>query len=166
MFASLSQANNVGKGICAMFVFISSLPTIRMPLLTVWVTGLVAFASAGSETALSPASVMFPLTGVARVSQVGTARGPERKGKGSLTAWIPLGVARECVCTWRCPWCWTLRPSLRMNIWGWAAWLFGTTLRASRENCRWRQEGHRPQSKIKNQNQLPLLNMTGGTVLL
>lgn len=65
MFASLSQANNVGKGICAMFVFTSSLPTIRLPLLPVWVTGLVAFASAGSETAVSPASVLFPLTGVA-----------------------------------------------------------------------------------------------------
>lgn len=66
-----------------------------MPLLTVWVTGLVPFASAGSETALSPASVMFPLTGVARVSQVGTARGTERKGQGFLESWIPrdgLGV--------------------------------------------------------------------------
>lgn len=97
MFASLSQPNNVGEGICAMFVFISSLPTIRMPLLTVWVTGLVPFASAGSETALSPASVTFPLTGVARVSQVGTARGTERKGQGSLTSWIPLGMAWERV---------------------------------------------------------------------
>ena len=64
MFASLSQANNADTGICAMFVFTSSLTTTRLPLLPVWVTGQFHLHQ-WAQRQLSPASVMFPLTGAA-----------------------------------------------------------------------------------------------------
>ena len=53
IFASVSQANNVGKGICTMFVFTSPLLAIRLPLLSLWVTGLVPFCISQAQGQLS-----------------------------------------------------------------------------------------------------------------